>query len=105
MDCDGPLCAIDECGLGCTMSCDGGRTCELGTCTDGGCHLQRLSTPTRNQGATLIISACPGGSCNIDCKALDTCSIGACAAGGCTITCAAGAQCTCGDSGCSVIPL
>ena len=102
MDCDGPLCAIDECGTGCTMSCDGGRTCEIGTCTEG-CHLQRLFPPTRDEGATLIISACPGGYCNIDCGPLDTCSIGPCAAGNCTITCAPGADCTCADTGCTVI--
>ena len=102
MDCDGPLCAIDECGTGCTMSCDGGRTCEIGSCTEG-CHLQRLFPPTRDEGATLVISACPGGYCNIDCGALDTCSIGPCAAGNCTITCAPGADCTCADTGCTVI--
>jgi hypothetical protein len=52
----------------------------------------------------LLISACSGGNCNIQCDAGNTCTIGACAGGGCTISCASGATCNCSTTGCTVLP-
>jgi hypothetical protein len=103
MECDGPTCSIGECGLGCVIGCDAGRTCEIGSCYDGGCHLSRLASPSRSGGSELIIAECAGGRCNIECGPLDTCSIGPCAAGDCTILCHPGATCTCGDAGCTIV--
>jgi len=103
MECDGPRCELDKCQAGCTIGCDRGRTCQIGECTDGGCHVGPIGT--RAEHSTLVIADCRGGDCSIECAAGDTCTIGACDGGGCIISCAEGATCNRKDAGCSVVTL
>jgi hypothetical protein len=60
---------------------------------------------TRQEGSTLTIADCAGGSCLIECGPYDTCSIGSCAGDNCVINCTPGATCTCSDTGCAIVDI
>jgi hypothetical protein len=102
MECDGPGCDIDQCVAGCSIACRAGRTCRIGECTQGSCHIGPSGSAAGTGASTMLIEDCAGGRCTLECGAGDSCTIGPCPGGACVIACAAGATCNCSDDGCTV---